>query len=332
MRILFIGGTGLISTAVTHHLLDNGHELYLLNRGNHRAAESKGVKTLTADIRNPEAVRAALGPLTFDTVTNWIAFSPEHIRQDVELFRGRTKQYVFISSASAYEKPCRHYQITESTPLRNPYWKYSRDKIACERLLEEEYEATGFPYTVVRPSHTYGQGRLPFAVNQSSCDWTLIDRMLRGEPMLVHGDGTSLWTVTHNTDFAAAFTGVLGRPCAIGQAYHITSDEVQTWNNIYKTYGYALGVEPRLVYVPSTVIEAHTPVYAGTLLGDKAESVVFDNRKIKALVPDWACKVPLVEGARRALAWYEARPEERRVDERYNASIDRLIADCVPKF
>ncbi|HTG70498.1 MAG TPA: SDR family oxidoreductase [Candidatus Udaeobacter sp.] len=326
MKVLFIGGTGLISEAVSKLAIARGIELYLFNRGKRDGFVPEGAKVITGDIRDAQSAAAALEGHVFDVVVDWIAFTPEHVSVDIELFRGRTKQYIFISSASAYQKPPKHYIITEeATPLENRYWQYSRDKIACEQLLEEQAEA-GFPVTIVRPSFTYGDTMIPAALNSWPHPWSLIARMRAGCPVIVHGDGSSLWTMTHNTDFAKGFVGLLGREEAIGQAYHITSDEVLTWNQIYEAIGAAAGVEPKLVHISSDFLVAHDPELEGGLLGDKSVTSVFDNSKIKSLVPEFEATLSFAEGIKRTVAWFEAHPERCTVDEAWNEQMDAIIA------
>lgn len=327
MNVLFIGGTGLISQAVSKLAVEKGINLYLFNRGNRDGFVPEGAKVIAGDIRDSKSAAAALEGYEFDAVVDWIAFTPEHVQTDIELFRGRTKQYIFISSASAYQKPLQHYIITEqATPLENPYWQYSRDKIACEQLLMQEYEASGFPVTIVRPSFTYGDTMIPASLNSWPHPWSLVARMRKGQPIIVHGDGTSLWTMTHNSDFAKGFVGLLGKQAAIGEAYHITSDEVLTWNQIYEAIGAAAGVKPRLVHISSDFLISHDPDLEGGLLGDKAVSGVFDNGKIKKLVPEFAATVPFAEGIKRTVDWFEAHPDKCSEDEAWNEQIDRIIA------
>lgn len=323
MRILCIGGTGVISTAVTDLALRRGYSVTLLNRGkSSERPPASGVETITADIRTPGEAKAALGNRKFDVVVDFVAFTPEHVATDIELFTGRTGQYVFISSASAYQKPPAALPIRESTPLRNPYWQYSREKIACEDLLVAEYRERGFPVTIVRPSHTYDHTKIALTGG-----WTDIARMRAGRPVLVHGDGTSLWTLTHSTDFAKAFVGLLGLPQTIGDSFTITSDEVLTWNRIYQLFAEAAGVpEPELVHVASETIAAHLPDLKPQLLGDKSHSVIFDNSKVKALVPEFICTTPFSLGVREILAWYDADPSRQRVDSELDAAFDRIIA------
>ena len=321
MRVLFIGGTGSISTAVSRMAIAEGLELYLLNRGSR--PDMPGGHGLTADIHRPDDVRAALQDLTFDVVVDWIAYTPDDIERDLALFRGRVEQYVFISSASAYQKPPAHYLVTESTPLHNPYWQYSRDKIACEERLMQAYCDEGFPVTIVRPSMTYDRN-LPVAVGGWG-SYTLADRLLAGRPIIVHGDGSSLWVVTHADDFARGFLGLLGNEQSLGHGFHITSDEVLTWDQIYRTIAEALGVEARIVHIPSDFIARVAPALAGSLLGDKTWSVVFDNTKIKAFVPGFQATIPLEEGIRRTLAWSAADERRRRVDETVHAEMDRIL-------
>jgi len=322
MKALFIGGTGIISTAVSRKAIADGVDLYLLNRGL-RQADLPGSRRLTADAHRLEDVRAAITDQKFDVVVDWIAYTPQDIQRDLSLFQGRVGQFVFISSASAYQKPPAHYIITESTPLSNPYWKYSRNKIACEEHLTRAYQDTGFPVTIVRPSLTY-DNLLPVAIGGWG-SYALADRLKKGRPIIIHGDGSSLWVVTHSEDFARGFLPLLGNSQAIGQAYHITSDEVLTWNEIYGTIAEALGVEPKVVHIPSDFIVRVAPDMTGSLLGDKSWSVVFDNSKIKRIAPDFQAVVPLREGIRRALAWFDADKGRRRVEDEVNAEMDRIL-------
>ena len=325
LRVLFIGGTGIISSACAREAVEGDHdiELFVLNRGQSDARPlPAGVTELRADIRNAASVRDALNGHDFDSVVDFVAFTTDHVRADVDLFRGRTGQYVFISSASAYQTPPLRLPVTESTPLRNPYWQYSRDKIACEDLLVAEYRDNGFPATIVRPSHTYDATKTVL-----DGGWTAVARMLAGKPVIVHGDGTSLWTVTHNTDLARAFVPLLGHPRTLGEAFHITSDDVLTWDQIAYALGNALGVTPRLVHVPSDVIAAHDADWGAGLLGDKAHSMVFDNAKVKSVVPEWRAVVPFERGAREIAAWHLADPARQVIDPQLDALMDKLAAD-----
>jgi nucleoside-diphosphate-sugar epimerase len=321
MRILFIGGTGILSSACAPRVLAAGHDLALLNRGQSSirpaAAEAE---LLRADIRDRASVREALGDREFDVVVNFVAYTPEHVLSDVDTFGGRVGQYVFISSASAYQKPPRRVPVTESTPLHNPFWRYSRDKIACEETLLNAYRDTGFPVTVVRPSHTYDRASIPLHGG-----WTLIDRMRRGLEVIVHGDGTSLWTLTHHVDFAKGFVGLLGNTRTLGEAYTITGDDVLTWDQIYTMLGTAAGAEPRLVHLASERINAVDPEWGEGLLGDKAHSMVFDNTKIRTIVPDYVATIPFEQGAREIVAWHDEDPARCAVDEKLNATVDRLL-------
>ncbi|HEX2905910.1 MAG TPA: SDR family oxidoreductase [Phototrophicaceae bacterium] len=323
MKVLFIGGTGIISTAVSRLLVERGFDLYLLNRGQ-RQAPIPGTKSLTADMRQPDSVRAALQGHQFDVVVDWIVYTPEEVERDLALFQGRTKQYIFISSASAYQKPPTHPIITESTPLYNPYWEYSRNKIACELRLLQAYRDDGFPVTIVRPSLTYDPN-FPVALGGWGT-YTIADRMLKGQPVIIHGDGSSLWVVTHAEDFARGFIGLLGNGQAIGHAFHITSDEVLTWNQIYETLADALGVEANIVHIASDFIAQVAPQHSGSLLGDKSWSVIFDNSKIKTFVPGFQAVIPFREGIRRTLAWFDADPSRKRVDETANQELDAILA------
>ena len=324
MKTLFLGGTGVISSACARLAVACGHDLTLLNRG--RRAALPGVRQLTADLSDPAAARAALGGETWDAVVDFIAFTPADVEARLGLLRGRTAQYIFISSASAYQKPVIHLPITESTPLVNPFWDYSRNKQACEDRLLTALRNEGFPATIVRPSWTYDETRITVPVN-SPKNYTIVHRLRQGRPVIVPGDGTSLWTMTHNTDFARGLVGLLGHPGALGQAFHITSDEVLTWNQIYAIVAAAAGAPaPRLVHIASDYLTACLPEFAGGLHGDKAHSVIFDNTKIKRFVPDFAATVPFHTGMARSLAWYDADPARQEIDPAAEATWDKLIA------
>ena len=326
MKLLFIGGTGLISEAVSRLVVEQGHELYLFNRGLRSEWAPEGAHTIQGDIRDRASASAALEGYEFDVVVDWISFTPAHAQADIELFRHRTKQFIYISSASAYQKPPQHYIVTEETPLENPFWQYSRDKIASEELFMEAYRSSGFPVTIVRPSFTYGDSMIPASLNSWQHPWSLIDRIRRGQKIIVHGDGTSLWTMTHNTDLAKGFVGLLGNSDAIGEAFHITSDEVLSWNQIYAAIGAAAGVEPILVPISSDFLAAFDKDYIGGLLGDKAVSSIFDNSKIKQFVPGFKATVPFAEGIKRTIASFEKRPEACTVDTAWNEHIDQILA------
>ncbi len=319
MKVLFIGGTGIISSAVSRLAVERGIELYHFNRGkSHRKIE--GVKHIQGDIRNVEESKKILKDFRFDVVVNWINFVPEQVEADIEIFAGKTGQYIFISSASAYEKPVPHLPITEKTPLVNPFWQYSSDKAACEQILFNAYKTKKFPVTIVRPSHTYDETLIP-------TDWgyTILDRMKRGKKIIIHGDGTSVWVLTHNSDFAVGFLGLFGKKKALGEAFHITSDELLTWNQIYQLMAGELGVKLDSVHIPSIFIAEHEPVYGAGLMGDKAHSVIFDNSKIKKLVPEFQCKVPFSKGVKEIISWYENHREWQVVDEKINATVDGII-------
>ena len=324
MRVLFIGGTGIISSACSRLALAQGVELFLLNRGT-RPDLPSGATSLIADIRDTEATTRALNGHRFDAVVNWIAFTPADIERDLQLFRDKTRQYIFISSASAYQKPVSYYRITEDTPLANPYWDYSRNKAACEERLLRAYREERFPFTIVRPSLTYGDTQIPLVINSWQQPYTAIARMRRGKPIVIPGDGTSLWTITHNSDFAKGLVGLLGHQQAIGHAFHITSDEVLTWDQIAAAVADAAGVEARIVHIASDFIAACLPEMTGTLLGDKAVSVVFDNSKIKRFVPSFCATTPFARGIRQTLAWFDADPARQQVDAAADQQWDRLI-------
>lgn len=321
MKVLFIGGTGIISSACSALAVQKGIDLYLLNRGKSFRPVAEGAKVLVGDIRDLSSAQEALGDHHFDAVVNWIAFTPEHVETDLALFHNRTQQYVFISSASAYQTPPSSLPVTESTVLDNPFWQYSRNKIACEERLVRSYREAKFPITIVRPSHTYDRTLLPM-----DGGYTVVDRMLRGKKVIVHGDGTSLWTLTHHVDFAKGFVGLLGNSKAIGEAVHITSDEWLSWNQIFEIVARAAGVTADIVHVPSELIAKFDPNWGAGLLGDKAHSMVFDNSKIKRLVPDFNAAIPFSRGAEEIIAWYRADPSRCKVDESLNALIDRIIA------
>ena len=328
MKILFIGGTGLISSACSDLALKQGMELYILNRGISTTYPfPEGAQPLVGDVYQDEnGVAALLEDHHFDVVVDWIAFTPADIERDLRLFGGKTEQFVFISSASAYQKPPAHYIITEETLLENTFWGYSRDKIACEERLMQTYRQNGFPVTIVRPSLTYGLSQIPLCMGSWRHPYSAIDRMKRGQKTIIPGDGTSLWVFTWNADFAKGFLGLLGNKDAIGEAFHITSDEVLTWNQAYEAVARTLGVELDIVHIPSDLIARYDEHALGSLIGDKANSVVFDNNKIKRFVPDFVCEVPWAEGVRRALAWFEADPARRTIDDEANRLWDRIIA------
>ncbi len=329
MKILIIGGTGTISSAITQQLAACGHKLWLVNRGNRSDEIPKNVRLVTCDINNhPEEVIAKLGNEGFDAICEFIGFLPEQVERDIRIFSGRTKQYVFISSASAYNKPVRQHVITEGTSLANPYWEYSRNKIACEELLMKAYRENGFPVTIVRPSHTYCERAVPVSVHGLKGSWQVLKRMMEGKPVIVHGDGSSLWTLTWKEDFARGFIGLLGNPQAIGEAFQIMSDESLTWNKIYQTTADVLGVEFKPYYVASSYLATIAPKtydLEGILLGDKARTVIFDCSKLKRAVPGFCASTPFHEGVRRAVAYILAHPEAQIEDPEFNAWCDRVI-------
>ena len=325
LKVLCIGGTGTISSAISALAAEKGFELYLLNRGNRTGFVPDGARVITADINDEEKVRKCLEGLTFDVVADFIAFDTGHVERDYRLFKDRTRQYIFISSASAYQKPLSSPFITESTSLANPYWEYSRNKIACEEYLIRKYREDGFPVTIVRPSHTYGNTSIPTALHGNKGSFSVIERIRKGKKVIVHGDGSSLWTVTYNKDFAKAFIGLMGNPHALGEAYHITSDESLTWNQIYETIGAALGVKTRIVHIPSDVLGLLNPVFTGGLTGDKANTVIFDNTKIKRTVPGFVAETRFDQGVRYALEYIYSHPECQIQDPEFDAWCDRVI-------
>jgi nucleoside-diphosphate-sugar epimerase len=327
-RVLFVGGSGAISAWCTREAVRAGFDVTVLNRGSTDLRPLPPEATrLTADTADRASMTEALADREFDVVVNWVVFTPDQLQADVDLFRGRTGQYVFISSASAYQTPATRLPITESTPLRNPFWQYSRDKIACEDLLHRAYRDDGFPMTIVRPSHTYDATLVPV-----DGGWSTIARMRAGKPVVVHGDGTTPWTITHSRDFAVGFTGVLDRAEAIGEAFHITGDEAPLWNDIYTELAHAAGVDdPQLVHVPSEAIAVNDERWGAGVLGDKANASVFDNTKIRTLVPGFAARTTFREGAREIVAWYAAHPERQRDDAERDALVDRLVAAYAPR-
>jgi len=322
LSVLFIGGSGVISSESAWLAVRRGIDLTVLNRGSTELRPlPPGATVRHGDVRDPASVRAALGDREFDAVVNWVAYTPRHVQADIDLFRGRAGQYVFISSASAYQKPPSRQPVTESTSLRNPYWQYARDKIACEVLLTEAYRNGGFPATIVRPSHTYDKTKIPL-----SGKWTALARMRAGREVVVHGDGTSLWTLTHSADFARGFVPLLGHRRTLGEAFHITSDDVLTWNQIAETLAAAAGVTARIVHVPSDAIAAADAEWGAGLLGDKAHSMVFDNSKLRTVVPGYRAEIPFEHGAREILAWYDEDPARQQADPRLDALMDKLAA------
>ncbi len=321
MKVLFIGGTGIISSASVKLGLERGLDMYLLNRGSTSTRPiPEGANVLHGDIRDPLSARTALEDHQFDVVVNWVAFTPEHIQTDFELFKGRTGQYVFISSASAYQTPPASLPVTEGTVLDNPYWEYSRNKIACEEMLVRAYREEKFPITIVRPSHTYDRTLLPF-----DGGYTVVNRMRHGKKVIVPGDGTSLWVLTHHTDFAKGFVPLLGLPAAIGEAVHITSDELLTWNQIFDIVAKAAGTTAQKLHIASEAIAAFDPEWGPGLLGDKSHSMIFDNSKIKRLAPDFRASIPFALGAEEIMAWYDADPARQKINETLDRTMDLLV-------
>ena len=326
MKVLFIGGTGTISSAITRQLSETDCELYLLNRGTRNEAIPANVHTLTADINDEDKVAELIKDLEFDVVADFIAFETAQLERDYRLFNGKTKQFIFISSASAYQTPLADYKVTEGTPLANPYWEYSRNKIACEDYLMKQYRENGFPVTIVRPSHTYDERSIPLGVHGRNGSWQVAKRMLENKPVIIHGDGTSLWTMTHNSDFAKGFIGLMGNIHAIGESIHITSDETVTWNQIYEVIADALGVELKAVHISSEFLAAcsHDDLGSG-LLGDKAQSIVFDNAKLKRLVPDFVATTRLDQGMKQTVEHILEHPELQKEDKEFDAWCDKVI-------
>jgi len=329
MKILMIGGTGTISSAITRQLAESGHDLWLLNRGNRRNEVPSGVTQVIADIDDTAEVLRQIGDEQFDAVCEFIGFVPEQVQRDIRLFSGRTRQYVYISSASAYNKPAANHVITEGTTLANPHWEYSRNKIACEELLMKAYRDDAFPVTIVRPSHTYCERSVPVSVHGPKGSWQVLKRMLDGKPVIIQGDGSSLWTLTWNEDFARGFIGLLGNPKTIGEAFQIMSDEQLSWTQVYQCVANALGVELKPYYVSSAFLAKAAPSeydFEGNLLGDKSVTVVFDCTKLKRAVPGFKAVVRFDEGVRRCVAYLKAHPELQQEDPDFDAWCDRVIA------
>ncbi len=328
MKILLIGGTGTISSAITRQLAEGGHELWLLNRGNRKNEVPANVRQVICDINDEAEVMRQTGAEVFDAVCEFIGFLPSQVERDIRLFTGRTRQYVYISSASAYNKPAASHVITEGTTLANPYWEYSRNKIACEELLMRTYREAGFPVTIVRPSHTYCERGVPVSVHGPKGSWQVLKRMMEGKPVLVQGDGSSLWTLTWNEDFARGFIGLLGNPKAIGEAFQIMSDEQLTWNQVYQSVANALGVTFKPYYVSSEFLAAVSPKaydFTGNLLGDKSVTVVFDCTKLKRAVPGFCATTRFDEGVRRCVAYLQSHPELQEEDPEFDAWCDCVI-------
>ena len=326
MKILMIGGTGTISAATTRRLIESGEELYLLNRGTRAGVNTEGATVLRGDMTDEDAIRDLIAPHEFDVVVDWIAFTPDQIERDVRLFAGKTAQYIYISSASVYQRPAQNYLVTEDTPLENPFWEYSRNKIACEKLAMQAHVKGDLPVTIVRPSLTYGDRRIPYCMTSGTRSWSLVDRLERGKRVIVPGDGSSLWVITHNSDFAKGITGLMGQDKALGEAFHITSDEVLTWDQIAIQIAEAVGVEPKLVHISSEFISAFRPDAVGNLTGDKSTSVVFDNSKLRSVVPDFKATVSFREGMARTVAYMRANPELQVVETEFEELADRIIA------
>ncbi len=326
MKILLIGGTGTISTAISQRLADLNHELYLLNRGNLNETLPSHIQFIKADINNEKEAEEKLSGMEFDAVCDFIGFVKPQLERDYRLFNGKTRQFVYISSASAYNKPPRDYVINEGTSLANPYWEYSRNKIECEEYLMKMYREKGFPVTIVRPSHTYCEKSVPFGVHGKNGSWQVIKRMLEGKPVIIHGDGTSLWTMTDSRDFAKGFIGLLGNPHTIGEAFQITSDETLTWNQIYKTIADCLKVKFKPYYVSSAFLAAVSDYdFEGSLTGDKSNSVVFDNTKLKKAVPDFAPSIRFEEGVGRTLEYVLSHKECQVEDPEFDSWCDKVI-------
>lgn len=326
MKALLIGGTGVISTSISNLLIEQGWELYILNRGSKNQCLPEGVQFLQTDIHDEQQVAKLIMPLKFDVVADFIAYLPSHIERDYRLFKNKTKQFIFISSASIYQKPLSYYKVTESTPLNNPYWEYSRNKITCENELLQKYREKDFPITIVRPSQTYDEHIIPVGLHGKKGSWQVIKRMITGKPIIIHGDGTSLWTLTHARDFAKGFVGIMGNAHAIGETIHITSDEVLSWNQIYESIANALGVQINVIHIASEFLAAcSTEDLKGSLIGDKAHSIVFDNSKIKRLVPGFVATTQFEQGVKESIHYLLTHPEYQVEDPVFDTWCDKVI-------
>ncbi|WP_112182443.1 NAD-dependent epimerase/dehydratase family protein [Paraliobacillus zengyii] len=326
MKVLFIGGTGLISKEVSKLAVEEGVDLYLLNRGNRNSFVPEGAKVIYGDINNRKEMNTLLDEHHFDVVVNWIVFTEADIERDIAYFTGKTEQYIFISTVATYQRPPLHYMVDESTPQHNPWWKYASEKIACEDRLRQELRENGFPMTIVRPSQTYGNTSIPFAVTSGVHPWTLIDRIINGKKIIVPGDGSSLWTITHNTDFAKGLVGLLGNSETIGEAFHITSDEVKTWDQYLAVLGKVVGVKPRIIHMTSESISLFMPEFKAPLFGDASTSYVVDNSKIKSFVPGYKATTNFEQGIRESIAYFEENPELQTIDHVLNEKMDYAIA------
>lgn len=331
MKALFIGGTGCISTAVSKLAIEKGFELYLLNRGNRSSFAPEGANIVIGDINDKTAMKEYLKDKHFDAVIDFIVYNPEQAERDIGLFTGKTNQYIFISTVVTYQRPVGYYFVDESTPAGNPYSDYGINKAACELRYMKEYRENGFPLTIIRPSHTYSETRIPFAMNSKTKPWTLIDRMLNGKPVIVPGDGTSLWTLTHSSDIAKGIVGLMGNTQAIGQPFHITSNEVKTWDQYLRVIAQAIGVEPVIRHLSSEMICAIAPDLRSGVMGDLCNSYVVDNSKIKRFVPDYVATMPFERGIRKSIAFFMEHPELQEIDEEWNAMIDRMV-DAYDEF
>lgn len=328
MKALFIGGTGTISMAITKLLIKKGWDLYLINRGSRSSELPSEVNVINLDINEEDKVKEAIKDLHFDSVCDFIGFVPEQLERDYRIFKGKTEQFMYISSASAYHKPCASYIVNEGTSLINPYWEYSRNKAKCERLLMKYYEEEGFPVTIIRPSHTYDERSVPLGVHGSKGSWQVVKRIMEGKKVIIHGDGTSLWTITHNSDFAKGFVGLMANQHAIGEAFQITSGETVTWNQIYKAIADSLGVELKPYYVSSSFLAASgNNDYIGSLIGDKANSVVFDNSKLKSVVPDFCAEITSAQGIDMTIKNVLNHPELQIEDPEFDDWCDRVISN-----
>lgn len=327
LKVLFIGGTGIISSACSRQVIKKGIDLYHLNRGKSQSIRPvEGVKTIKGNIRKTAKVKELIRDLYFDVVVDWLVFEPEHIKTDLNLFADKTDQYILISSASAYQTPPSSLPITEETPLENPYWEYSRKKKQCEEILQKEGKKNNFPYTIVRPSHTYDKTLPPFEGG-----YTVLNRIKKGQKVVIHGDGSSIWTLTHHRDFARGFVGLLGEKKAIGEAFHITSENWLSWLQIYETFAKIFQVELKPVFIPSNVIAKYDENAGASLLGDKTHSMIFDNSKIKSLVPDFSADIPLSQGAREIIDWFEKNIDQQQINEELNTKFDKLINEYTNK-
>lgn len=326
MKVLFIGGSGIISSAAAELALQSGIELCLFNRGNHPERVPAGATVIQGDVNRDQL--STLADQHFDAVVDFIAYKPAQVQRDVDAFLGKCGQYLVISSACVYHKPLTIFPITESAPIYDSPWDYAQDKINCEAAIKKAYLEKRFPITIIRPTHTYSNILLPVGLCGKSGGWSVASRMLRGKPVLLHGDGLTLWTITHSRDVAKGIVGLLGNSRAIGEAVHITSDEAVSWDDLYHNLAYALGVEAKICHVSTDMLTRFFPDERGHLMGDTAHCAIFDNTKIKRLVPEFQATTTASRGIMDAVHYHLAHPELMKEDPEYDRVCDAVLQAC----